>query len=173
MSIFETPYDRNPDVLWHAVGVDAEETLLIKEGAETRMFIVSGATGAAIWSRLDGARTAGDIAEEMAAARQITIEAARALVAGFLNGLEENELVAKADLYRTSTPAVPAEFTDWPKNIAPPALAPLELESLVADGMVALASFAGGKENVGGSGSCSPSLGGKNNVTGHEPVCHS
>ncbi len=160
-------YCRAPDVLWNTVGVSQEEALLIKEERVPRIFIVSGKSGAAIWSRLDGAHTPEQISEEMAVAQGLPCSEALAIIAAFLEELEESGLITDG-----GNAIVPQPIVDWPETTEVPTLAPLELDTLVTDDMVALASFVGGRSNVGGNGVCQVGPGGKNNTTGSQPVCH-
>lgn len=161
-------YRRCPDVLWHRVGVNHEETLLIREGDEVRMFVASGATGAAIWSRLDGALSADDIAAALAAERNLPVSEAQAIVTDFLNILAENDLIEQG----VSAPSVAPEIIAWPQTVEVPSLEHLALESLVAEEMGVLASLAGGQSNTGGNGSCQGGVGGKDNLTGEQQPCH-
>jgi Coenzyme PQQ synthesis protein D (PqqD) len=163
-------YFRCPDVLWNPIGIDGEESLLIKEGEESEMFIISGTLGSAIWSRLDGTRTVNYIALEMADHVEVSRDDALDTVNTFMASLEENQLIQKEQVKSPSTDS--SIIIDWPEIMETPTLSPFDLQTLVSEDMVALASFAGGQSNTGGVGSCQVGPGGRNNNTGIQPVCH-
>lgn len=163
-------YCRCPDVLWNNIGIEGEESLLIKEGEEIDMFIISGKIGSAIWSRLDGTRTVHDIALEMADLVDVDKDNALDTVTTFMASLEENQLIQTAP--ESPPPNDSSIIIDWPETMETPVLSPFDLQTLVSEDMVAFASFAGGKSNIDGHGACKVGPGGKNNITGLQPVCH-
>ncbi len=167
---FTMKYFRCPDVLWNTVGVTAEEALLIKEGETVEMYIVTGKLGSALWSRLDGTRTIDDLALEMADHLGVDKNDARDVVTPFIESLKEQALIQTEPI--NGSPEELNTIVDWPEIMESPTLSPFDLQTLVSEDMVAFASFAGGRQNVGGGGSCQVGPGGKNNIGGAQPVCH-
>ncbi len=163
-------YFKCPNVLWNTVGIEGEESLLIKEGKEVDMFIISGKLGSAIWSRLDGMRTVGDLALEVASHFEMDRDEILDVVAAFIKSLEEHELIQTEPI--KSPQAGTTVMIDWPVTMEAPTLSHFDIQSLVSEDMVAFASFAGGRDNIGGGGSCQVGIGGKNNIDGAQPVCH-
>jgi hypothetical protein len=160
-----TVYQRAGEVLWNPVGRDPEEILLVSEGEETRIFVLSGRTGAALWSRLDGTRSLGDLAGELADAAGMPLAAARDLIASIMNALEAEGLVTASP-----GPASPCDPLPWPSSPEPSTLVPFSPEELAAPDLVAVGSFQGGYNNTGsGAFPCGAGQGGVNDVGGQYP----
>ncbi len=159
---------RSNKVLWNPVGLDEEEILIVYEGDETKIYIISGGTGAAIWSRIDGKNSFTDIQKEMAEHGGISTEEASKMLRRFLDDLEENDLIQKAPPSsmenETDDPHIP-----WPKTFSPPVISPFHPESFVSSNIVALGSFQGGQNNAGGIPMCTGGLGALNDVGGGTP----
>ena len=150
--------------------MDEEEILIVYEADETKIYIISGGTGAAIWSRIDGKTSVEEIQNEMAEHARISTEEASKMLRLFLADLEENDLIQK------SPPSSMAAETEdppisWPKTFSPPVFSPFHPETFVSSNLVALGSFQGGQNNAGGSGLCTGGPGGLNDVGGSVP-CH-
>jgi hypothetical protein len=154
------------DVLWNPVGLDGEESLLIKEGDETLLFIIIGQMGSAIWSRIDGNRSLQDIEQEMVQKIQIEAIEASTLLEDFLNELAENQLITSTPpqnpLPTPSCPLVP-----WPEKVITPSLKPFDMEPFVSSDLIALGSFVGGTNNAQSPATCwGGTEGGINDVGG-------
>jgi hypothetical protein len=160
-------YQSVRNVLWNPVGRDPEELLLVQEGEETRIFVLSGRTGAALWSRLDGSRSVDDLARELADASGIALDPARDLIAPFLQELATEGLVEPAPSPGTASPSDPLP---WPSDPEPPSLVPFSPDELAAPDLVAVGSYQGGYNNTGtGAFPCSTGQGGVNDVGGQYP----
>ncbi len=146
-------YYKAKDVLWNPVGLDGEESLIIKEGDETKLFIIYGQTGTAIWSRIDGHRSVQDIEDEMVAEIRIDETEASTLLEDFLNELEENKLIS-ATPPQNPLPPPPCSLVPWPETAIPPSLKPFDMEPFVSSDLVALGSFVGGNNNTSTPASC-------------------
>lgn len=161
---------KSSKVLWNPVGLDEEEILIVYEGDETKIYIISGGTGAAIWSRIDGKHTVEEIQKEMAEQGRISTEEASKMLRRFLDDLEKNDLIHKSpplsEATETEDPRIP-----WPKTFSPPVFSPFHPESFVSSNLVALGSFQGGQNNAGGSFLCTSSSGGLNDA-GENTPCH-
>lgn len=156
---------RAGEILWNPVGRDPEELLLVLEGEETRIFVLSGRTGAALWSRLDGTRSVRDLARELADASGMALESARDLIASFLQTLESEGLVTPSP-----GPVSHADPLPWPADPEPPSLLPFSPDELAAPDLVAVGSYQGGYNNTGGGAfPCSSGQGGVNDVGGPYP----
>ncbi len=154
------------NVLWNPVGLDGEESLLIAEGDETKLFIIYGQIGTAIWSRIDGNRSVEDIKNEMVREIQITETEASSLLQHFLNELEENQLVTTTPP-QSPLPPSHCSIVPWPENAIPPSLKPFDMEPFVSSDLVALGSFVGGTNNAATPATCwGGAEGGLNDVGG-------
>ena len=155
--------------MWNQVGLDGDEILLIHEGKETRMYIISDRTGAAIWSRIDGKNSVEDIENEMVHHGNIAKSEASRILSGFLAALEQHALVQKnpspADMEEKTGPS----HISWPNPISSPVLSPFHLEEFVSQDLVALGSFQGALNNTSGHVPCHSGEGGVNDVGGHGP----
>lgn len=177
-------YRRSRDVLWNPVGREPEELLLVHEGRETRIYVVTGRTGAALWTRLDGTRSTDDLARDLSEHAGISLEQAGALILPFIDQLRSHQLV---DVVKGHCEPEPADPLPWPGQPAQPELVLFTPESLAAADLVAVGSYQGGKDNVGsgpqpckvgpggwsnfgGSGPCRPGQHGFGNV-GNGPPC--
>jgi hypothetical protein len=157
-------------VLWNKVGLNGEEALLIKEDSETRLFTITGQTGVALWSRVASGTTFKGLVEEMAQVFDLSVQDAVQIVEPFLKRLLELELVTS----RSNGPFLKnglktATIVEYPIKIDAFAIEPLELEALVDEDLVALGSFQGGQNNIGGNPTCKSGIGGKNNFGGNGP----
>jgi hypothetical protein len=161
---------KSNNVLWNPVGLDEEEILVVHEAVDTNIYIISGKTGAAIWSRIDGKNSVADIGAEMAEYGQISPEEASKMLNPFLADLEHHELIQK-----TRPPSMETEPEDppipWPEILSTPVFSPFHPESFVSSNIVALGSFQGSQNNAGGTAMCTGGLGGLNDVGGGDP-CH-
>ncbi|MCF8061921.1 MAG: PqqD family protein [Deltaproteobacteria bacterium] len=159
-------YQRGGDVLWNPVGRDPDELLLVHEGQDTRIFVLSGRTGAAVWTRLDGARSLDDLSIELARECGTPLEDARNLIASFVRELQAEGLV---ELLSRPSPSRACDPLPWPADPEPPALAPFSSESLAAPDLVAVGSYQGGHNNIGHHKVCHAGAGGFNNQGGPGP----
>jgi hypothetical protein len=160
-------YQRAREVLWNPVGRDPEEFLLVREGEETRIFVLSGRTGAAVWTRLDGTRSVDDLVREMGGEAGVPADSARDLIAPFLQELATEGLVEPAPSPGTASPSDPLP---WPADPEPPSLVPFSPDELAAPDLVAVGSYQGGYNNTGsGALFCSTGEGGVNDVGGQHP----
>jgi hypothetical protein len=157
-------------VLWNPVGLDEEEILILYEGDQTKIYIISGGTGAAIWSRIDGKHSVEDIQKEMAEHGRISTGDASKMLRRFLADLEEHDLIQKSPPSSMETERDGPSIS-WPKTFSPPVFSPFHPESFVSSNLVALGSFQGGQNNAGGAGLCTGGPGGLNDVGGNGP-CH-
>ena len=160
---------KSPHVLWNLVGFDGEETLVIDEGEETKIYIISGKTGSAIWSRIDGKYSVEDIKDEMTDCGRLNQRDASHFLKDFLDRLEDHGLIRKKPPQQTGReedqPLLP-----WPEKLSPPDLSPFETESFFSSDLVALGSFQGALNNSGGQFPCNSSEGGMNDIGGG-PLC--
>lgn len=156
-------------VLWHPVGTDNDEILLIREDAAVEMFILSGKTAVAIWTRLDGSRTVTEIVDEMVAASDVTKHDASAILSDFTDDLESHGLVAAFSDRHTEP--VKESPSPWPRPIVPPILMPFNPEDMVSSELVALGSFIGGINNARGGNFCPGREGGGVNDVGADWPC--
>jgi hypothetical protein len=151
-------------VLWNPVGRDPEELLVVAEGEETRIFVLSGRTAAALWTRLDGTCSVDDLAIELSQQAGVPLKDALALIAPFVEELEDLHLVEKAfgPCDGVSTDPLP-----WPNSPNRPRVIPFSPEDLAAPDLVAVGSYQGGYNNAGGSAlPCGSGQGGVNDVGG-------
>lgn len=151
-------------VLWHPVGTDSDEILLIREGAEMEMFILSGKTAVAVWTRLDGSRTVTEIIGEMVAESGVTKHDASGILTDFIDDLESHDLIAAFSDRHTEP--LKESLSPWPSSIVPPSLLPFNPEELVSSEVMALGSFIGGFNNNRSDSSCRGGEGGVNNYGG-------
>ena len=159
---------RSPHVLWHPVGQSSDELLLMIEGAETALFIITGAVGAAIWMRLESDCTEAEIAAALAAACHLPLEDARKIVCDFLAALEGEGLVERG----TAGPDRPSSgkhAIEWPEEVTVPQLHRFDPEAAVEENLVALGSFVGGRDNASGNRYCYGNVGGVGNFGGSQP----
>ncbi len=155
------------NVLWHPVGADPEEILLVHEGAEVKMYLLTGKTGGALWTRLDGSRTLREIIEEMVATGAATSEEAEKVLSDFIEHLSAYGLVVEAT-ERQSCGAEKKQWP-WPVCVEPPDLTRFDPESLLTSEMVALGSFQGGQSNATGKSICQGGIGGTGNSGDNRP----
>lgn len=145
------------DVIWNPVGL---------EGEETRVFIITGRVGTAIWSRIDGCRSVRDIEAEMVQHLDADDSAASSLLRDFFDKLEKNGLIT-AIPSDNSLSAPACNPFPWPDIMVPPTLEPFDMEPFISSDLVALGSFAGGNNNTTSNATCwGGTEGGVNDVGG-------
>ncbi len=162
-------FRRAREVLWSPVGRDPEELLLVQEGGETCVYVVTGRVGVALWTRLDGSRSVDDLARDLSDHTGISREQALVLITPFIDQLQEHHLLDS--LHDSSEVEVePVDPAPWPDQPIPSTLVPFSPESLAAPELVAVGSYLGGLDNAGsGPQPCQVGPGGWNNYGGAGP----
>ncbi len=159
-------YQRGAEVLWNPVGRDPDELLLVHEGTDTRIFVLSGRTGAAVWTRLDGTRSLDDLSLELACESGMPLEDACNLIDPFVRELQFEGL---AEILSRPSTTQACDLLPWPRNPEPPSLAQFSPESLAAPDLVAVGSYQGGNNNSSSGSVCHSGIGGFNNQGGNGP----
>ncbi len=162
-------FTRSPAVLWDPVGLDGEEILLVREGDETDIYIISGGSGTGIWARLNGNNTAEDIADDMAGTGVISRTEALKLVEAFISDLLEYGLIQEQKTQKKAADTKELPLPPWPVRLSTPTLKPFRPEKLVSSELVAVGTFQGSQNNAGGAMPCSGGDGGINNAGGVGP----
>lgn len=122
-----TAWRRADNVLAH--DVDGQIVLIVL-GSNACTYL--NATGSALWTRIDGRQTAGDLAEALADACGLERTVAEADVEAFLDQLRQMQILAGTDGAPSEESAAPQQRLAFPEAYEAPAVAPLE--TLVAMG---------------------------------------
>lgn len=159
-------YQRCEGVLWNPVGRDPEELLLVAEGEETRIFVLSGRTAATLWTRLDGTCSVEALARELSEHAGVPLKAALEHLVPFVEELEALHLI---EIASSSSSVESPSPLPWPESLEPPCVIPFSPEDLAAPDLVAVGSYQGGHDNTGRGSVCHSGVGGFNNYGGNGP----
>ena len=166
----QNSYILDPRVIWNTVGEDAGEVILLLESQETRIFIVSTRTGAAVISRLRSGVTLETLVKELQDAAGIHRQTAEQIIYPLIEQLEAEDLVTTEEsLPRDAGPDTEDDsLISWPDHGESPALEIMDLVDMADETLTAAGSFQGGLNNSQGTLSCWSGEGAVNNVGGKQ-----